>query len=126
MEFTDPKKAMQQMNAYSYIGACFAAHIFHGAPDIMIEAVPLVFNSDCECIIEKKLSTTEEFYQPNSRLPNQAGQLIAYLHQLIVVKGIHMAVNQIIVSSTFQTYGLYITPIRTTRNDDYCHILFST
>ena len=91
-------------------GASFSAHLFHGAPDIMIKAVPLVI--DCECIIENK-SATEGSYQSNSRLSNQSGQLVAYLHQLIVIKGIQMAIQMAIENTTsfppLEAHGLYIT-----------------
>ena len=117
-------------------GASFSAHLFHGAPDIMIKAVPLVI--DCECIIENK-SAAEGSYQSNSRLPNQSGQLIAYLHQLIVIKGIQMAIQMAIENTTsfppLEAHGLYITSKKNPivffsqnvrqRDEYYCHILFS-
>ena len=73
----------------------------------MIEAVPLVIDS--ECSIENK-SAAEGSYQSNSRLPNQAGQLVAYLYQLIVVKGIQLAIeNTTMPFPPVEAHGLYIT-----------------
>ena len=65
--------------------------IFHGSPNILIKHKALaVENEDIGCIETKKYESMS--YDTSSIIPQQAGQLVAYIHQQIVAKVINCAV----------------------------------
>ena len=80
--------------------------IFHGSPDILIKHKALaVEDEDIGCIETKKYESTS--YDTNSIIPQQAGQLVAYIHQQIVAKVINCAVVGK-VPTDMAGHGVYI------------------
>ena len=73
----------------------FEVHLFHGAPDIIIGNTPVLLESqvDLEGCIENKLASEQTPYKSNSGIPIQSGQIIAYIHQLLVIQALRNLMN---------------------------------
>ena len=82
--------------------------LFHGSPDMMIKHKPIEIHDEeigISCIETKKNEST--VYSSRSMIPQQAGQLICYIHQMIVAQ----VLNNVMSDKECTTgvgYGLYI------------------
>jgi len=80
---------------------------FHSSPDIIIKHKPVMIQDDIKfsCIETKK--SISKPYLSTSMIPQQAGQIICYIHQLLVAEIINKCVvGQVANGAT--GYGLYI------------------
>lgn len=82
--------------------------IFHGSPDMLIKYKPIsIQNEDVGigCIETKKNDSTT--YNCQSMIPQQAGQLVCYIYQMIVAQ----MINNVMAGKVCEAgvgYGLYI------------------
>lgn len=83
--------------------------LFHGSPDMMLRYKPIAVGSEesksTGCIETKKNEHTA--YMANSIIPQQAGQLIAYIHQMLVA----LALNKLTEGqqcTAIKGVGLYV------------------
>ena len=80
--------------------------LFHGSPDIIIQYKPItVLDCDICCLEVKKHE--DAVYLPGSMMPQQAGQILCYIHQLLVAQIIKKIIgNKHLNEAT--GYGLYV------------------
>ena len=87
-------------------GTPISTLLFHGSPDILIKYKAVaVANEGIGCIETKKNESMS--YDSSSMIPQQTGQLVAYIHQQIVAKVISNAVAGKEATS-MAGFGVYI------------------
>jgi len=90
------------------MGASLQSLLFHGSPDMMLKHKPIeVYTGDLGIgCIETKLYDSAA-YTAQSMIPQQAGQLISYIHQMLVAR----ILNKLVAGkecTAAEGFGLYI------------------
>ena len=87
----------------------FEVHLFHGAPDIIVGNTPVLLENtgDLEGCVENKLASERVPYKSISVIPVQSGQIIAYMHQLLVIQALRNLMTHKSCTNV-KGYGLYL------------------
>ena len=85
--------------------------LFHGSPDIIIKYKPITVQEENNqfgigCIETKKYQTVP--YSSSSMIPQQAGQVICYIYQLLVAQIINKIMAGQVDTAGATGYGLYV------------------
>lgn len=80
--------------------------MFHGSPDIIINYKPIMVQEVQFGCIETKKNLTAS-YSSSSMMPQQAGQAICYIYQLLIAKILNKIIRKVDITSD-TGYGLYV------------------